>query len=267
MTCTVQNTQFDLAMELLIENGFDGVADAIAIMMNGAMQIERSRYLRAQPYERTDRRRSYANGFKPKSVKTRVGEIELAIPQTRDGVFYPGCLERGLRSERALKIALAEMYVQGVSTRKVAKITEELCGFEISSSEVSRASAELDKQLGAWRSRKLESFPYVYLDARYEKVRHGGVVISVAVLIAVGVDLSGHRELRATIFSSTGTRTGDLNPISSRPCRAYTNSSRQTGKPVTAFAKSAKPAPSLPAADEGVICRKYGNKLTNVMKI
>ncbi len=195
MTCTVQNTQFDLAMELLIENGFDGVADAIAIMMNGAMQIERSRYLRAQPYERTDRRRSYANGFKPKSVKTRVGEIELAIPQTRDGVFYPGCLERGLRSERALKIALAEMYVQGVSTRKVAKITEELCGFEISSSEVSRASAELDKQLGAWRSRKLESFPYVYLDARYEKVRHGGVVISVAVLIAVGVDLSGHREI------------------------------------------------------------------------
>lgn len=195
MTCDVKNTQFDLAMELLIDNGFDGVADAMAIMMNTAMQIERSRYLQAQPYERTEHRRSHANGFKPKSIKTRVGEIQLAIPQTRDGAFYPSSLERGLRSERALKIALAEMYVQGVSTRKVAKITEELCGFEISSSEVSRAGAELDKQLSSWRTRKLGAFPYVYLDVRYEKVRHGGAVISVAVLIGVGVSLSGHREI------------------------------------------------------------------------
>jgi len=87
------------------------------------------------------------------------------------------------------------MYVQGVSARKVAKITEELCGFEVSSSEVSRASAELDEQLSPWRTRELGAFPYVYLDARYEKVRHGGAVISVAVLIAVGVALSGHREI------------------------------------------------------------------------
>lgn len=195
MTCEVQNTQFDMAMELLIDNGFDGMADAISMLMNTAMQIERSRYLRAEPYERTEQRRSHANGFKPKSVKTRIGEIQLAIPQTRDGAFYPGSLERGLRSERALKIALAEMYVQGVSTRKVARITEELCGFEISSSEVSRASAELDKQLSSWRTRKLGAFPYVYLDARYEKVRHGGAVISVAVLIGVGVSLDGHREI------------------------------------------------------------------------
>lgn len=195
MTCNTKNTQFELAMELLIENGFDGMADAIAIMMNGAMQIERSRYLQAEPYERTEKRQSYANGYKPKTIKTRVGEVQLSVPQTRDGGFYPSSLERGLRSERALKIALAEMYVQGVSTRKVAKITEELCGFEVSSSEVSRASAELDAQLSAWRKRELGSFPYVYLDARYEKVRHGGSVISVAVLIAVGVALSGHREI------------------------------------------------------------------------
>lgn len=195
MTCNVKDTQFNLAMELLIDNGFDGVADAVAIMMNGAMQVERSRYLKAEPYERTEQRCGYANGFKPKSVKTRVGEIQLSVPQTRDGNFYPNCLERGLRSERALKIALAEMYVQGVSTRRVAKITEELCGFEVSSSEVSRASAELDEQLAPWRSRELGSFPYVYLDARYEKVRYGGTVITVAVLIAVGVALSGHREI------------------------------------------------------------------------
>ena len=195
MTCIIKNTQFELAMELLIDNGFDGVADAIAIMMNGAMQIERSRYLRAELYERTEQRQSYANGYKPKTVKTRIGEMQLAVPQTRDGAFYPSSLERGLRSERALKIALAEMYVQGVSTRKVAKITEELCGFEVSSSEVSRASAELDEQLSSWRNRELGSFPYVYLDARYEKVRHGGSVISVAVLIGVGVSLTGHREI------------------------------------------------------------------------
>ena len=195
MTCNTQNTQFELAMELLIDNGFDGVADAIAIMMNGAMQIERSRYLRAEPYERTEQRQSYANGYKSKTVKTRIGELQLAVPQTRDGAFYPSSLERGLRSERALKIALAEMYVQGVSTRKVARITEELCGFEVSSSEVSRASAELDEQLSSWRGRELGAFPYVYLDARYEKVRYGGTVISVAVLLAVGVSLTGHREI------------------------------------------------------------------------
>jgi len=195
MTCDVKNTQFELAMELLIDNGFDGIADAIAIMMNGAMQIERSRYLQAEPYERTEKRQSYANGYKPKTVKTRIGAIQLSVPQTRDGAFYPSSLERGLRSERAMKIALAEMYVQGVSTRKVAKITEELCGFEVSSSEVSRASAKLDDQLSSWRNRQLGSFPYVYLDARYEKVRYGGSVISVAVLIAVGVALSGHREI------------------------------------------------------------------------
>ena len=139
MACHKENNHFDLPMELLIENGFDGVADAVSLLMNTAMQIERSRYLQVEPYERTERRQSYTNGYKAKTVKTRVGKVDLTVPQTRDCDFYPQSLERGLRSERALKIALAEMYVQGVSTRKVAKITEELCGFEISSSEVNRA--------------------------------------------------------------------------------------------------------------------------------
>ena len=93
-------------MELLIENGFNSVADAIAIMINGALQTVRSRYLQAEPYERTDRRRGYANGYKPKTVKTRVGKNQLAVPQTRDGEFYPSSLERGLRSERALNRSL-----------------------------------------------------------------------------------------------------------------------------------------------------------------
>ena len=124
--------------------------------------------------------------------------MKLAIPQTRGTEFYPQSLERGLRSERALKLALAEMYVQGVSTRKVTKITEELCGFEVSSAEVSRASKLLDEQLSAWRERPLGAYPYVYLDARYEKVRYGGVVKSCAVLIAVGVDAEGYRQVLGT---------------------------------------------------------------------
>jgi putative transposase len=195
MTCQQDCSQFDLAMELLIDNGFGNVADVVEILMNTAMQIERSRHLQAIPYERTDERRGYANGYKSKTMKTRFGEVKLAVPQTRDCEFYPQSLERGQRSERALKLALAEMYIQGVSTRKVAKITEELCGFEISSSEVSRASETLDDQLKQWRERPLEAFPYVYLDARYEKVRHGGVVVSSAVLVAIGVSSTGHREV------------------------------------------------------------------------
>ena len=198
MTCTTECTQFDMAMELLIEHGFEGIADCIAILMNSAMQLERSRHLNAEPYERTGRRIGYANGYKNKTLHTRVGEVKLAIPQTRGTEFYPKSLERGLRSERALKLALAEMYVQGVSTRKVSKITEELCGVEVSSAEVSRASQLLDEQLSTWRERPLEAYPYVYLDARYEKVRYGGVVKSCAVLVAVGVGVEGYRQVLGT---------------------------------------------------------------------
>lgn len=195
MTCEEDCNQIDEAMELLIANGFSNIAEVVEILMNTAMHIERSRFLQALPYERTSDRRGHANGYKPKTMKTRFGEVQLKIPQTRESDFYPKSLERGLRSERALKLALAEMYVQGVSTRKVAKITEEMCGFNVSSSEVSRASETLDRHLTEWRERPLGAYPYVFLDARYEKVRHGGVVVSSAVLIAVGVDIEGKREV------------------------------------------------------------------------
>jgi transposase-like protein len=115
------------------------------------------------------------------------------VPQVRDGNFYPQCLEKGTRSERALKLALAEMYVQGVSTRKVAAITEQLCGFEVSSTQVSRAAQEMDATLQAWRERPLGEYAYLYLDARYEKVRRNGLVQRAAVLIAVGIGLDGKR--------------------------------------------------------------------------
>ncbi len=195
MTYQEENTSFGQAMELLIQNGFNDIAEPIGILMNAAMKVERSRFLKAAPYERTEQRQGYANGYKQKIFSSRIGSVQLDIPQTRDCDFYPSSLERGLRSERALKLALADMYVQGVSTRKVAKITETLCGFEVSSSEVSRASKELDTQLDLWRNRPLGSYPYVYLDARYENVRTGGVVASCAVLVAIGISTTGHRQV------------------------------------------------------------------------
>lgn len=195
MTHHPDNTLLETICELLDEYGFDGLAEAVTIVLNEAMKVERARHLRAGPYERTEERRGYANGFKAKTVKSRLGELQLAVPQVREGDFYPTSLEKGLRSERALKVALAEMYVQGVSTRKVADITEKLCGFAVTSSEVSRAAGALDEQLSAWRERPLGAYPYVYLDARYEKVRHGGVVIDVAVLLAAGVLPDGRREV------------------------------------------------------------------------
>jgi len=182
-------------LEILTEGGFERLGEAMKILIDAAMIAEREKYIGAGPYERTEARSGYANGFKPKTMKTRVGEIQLAVPQTRDGKFYPSCLEKGQRSERALRLAVAEMYLQGVSTRKVMAITEELCGFEISSSQVSKATAELDSLFRAWRERALGCYPYVYLDARYEKVREGGVVIDQAVLVAVGVFEDGTREV------------------------------------------------------------------------
>jgi putative transposase len=104
------------------------------------MKLEWIEYIGAEPYQRIEQRRDYANGFKPKTINSRIGKLELQVPQTRDGDFYPSALERGERSERALKLAVAEMYVHGVSTRKVAKITAEQCGLDFSSTQVSRAA-------------------------------------------------------------------------------------------------------------------------------
>ncbi|MDG2385456.1 MAG: IS256 family transposase [Pirellulaceae bacterium] len=193
MTRQVESNPFELMVQVLEEQGFDGMANALQILVNEAMLIERSEALRAEPYERTSERRGYANGFKPKTLNTRVGQLELQVPQTRGVEFYPKSLERGVRSERALKLAVAEMYVQGVSTRKVTEITQQLCGLEVSSSQVSRAAALLDEELQSWRTRPLGKLPYLIIDARYEKVRHGGSVVDCAVLVAVGVLPNGKR--------------------------------------------------------------------------
>jgi putative transposase len=180
-------------LEKLTAEGLEGLPEMIQVLVNEAMQIERERYVNAKPYERKEERRGHANGYKDKTVKTRVGEITFEVPQVREGGFYPSALEKGMRSERALTLALAEMYVQGVSTRKVSAITEQLCGTEVSASQVSRAAKLLDEILEAWRGRTLGEIVYLILDARYEKVRLAGKVQDAAILIASGVKKDGKR--------------------------------------------------------------------------
>jgi putative transposase len=198
-------TPIDRVLTVLAEEGFDGMAQAIAVLLNEAMKLERSNFLGADLHERTAARRGHANGYKPKRVKTRVGSVSLQVPQVRDveggAGFYPQSLEKGQRSERALRLAVAEMYVQGVSTRRVAEITRELCGLDVSSTDVSRAAALLDQELEQWRTRPLGRYEVLVLDARYEKVRHGGSVRDCALLTAIGIDEHGKRAVLGTSVS------------------------------------------------------------------
>jgi transposase-like protein len=182
-------------MEQVAEQGLDVLPELIRIVLNAAMQAERSEHLQAEHYQHSEERRGYVNGYKPKTMRTRVGDITFAVPQVREGGFYPQALEKGLRSERALTLALAEMYVQGVSTRKVKAITEQLCGVSISSSAVSQAASQLDTELAKWRERPLGEYPFLFLDAYYEQVREDGQVRHLAVLVAVGVTPQGKREI------------------------------------------------------------------------
>jgi len=193
MTYQPECTLPEELLDTIADGGLAALPDAFRLLLNAAMLLERQKFIGVGPYERSADRQAHANGFKDKTLQTRIGAIPVAVPQVRDGGFYPQSLEKGIRSERALKLALAEMYVQGVSTRKVAAITEQLCGFEVSSAQVSRAAADLDAVLAAWRTRPLEEYPYVFLDARYEKVRQDGQVRDAAVLIASGVDAEGKR--------------------------------------------------------------------------
>lgn len=203
MTHPTQFSGCSEAIQLLAEHGFDGLANVLELLLNEVMKLERCEVLRAAPYQRTEERQGYANGFKDKTVGTRVGDLHLKIPQVRDIDFYPQALERGVRSERALTTALAEMYVQGVSTRKVSKIVEELCGHKISSSTVSRLATQLDEELERWRQRPLSEVPYLVLDARYEHVRRGGTVVDMSLLLAIGITADGHRTVLGVSVSDS----------------------------------------------------------------
>ena len=202
MTHQTENTAIEQVLEEIIANGMQGLEAAVSILINEAMKVERSRVLGAEPWQRSDQRRGYANGYKPRSLRSRIGKLSLQVPQVRGEVkYYPSALERGLRSERALKLAIAEMYVQGISTRKVTEVMEALCGLEVTSAEVSRCAGLLDEQLEKWRTRPLGHFPYLVLDARYENLRQDGTVRSCAVLIAAGVREDGKRSLLGTSCS------------------------------------------------------------------
>ena len=173
------------AYACLLANGLDGAGEALRILVNEASRIERAQHLQAMPYERSAQRVDQANGFKAKTMLTRLGEITFEVPQVRTAGFYPSALERGSRSEQSVNLALAEMYVQGVSTRKVIEVLQKLVGPEvtISSTQVSRCAEKLDVGLDAWRRRPLDETPYVLLDARYERVREAGQVVDCAVLV------------------------------------------------------------------------------------
>lgn len=189
-------TEKKTILEHLTSSGVQNLKPVIEALLNEAMKIEREEALKAAPYERNPERTGYANGFKERDYICRLGSLRIQIPQVRGLSFYPRSLEKGERSERALKLAVAEMYVQGVSTRKVAEITEELCGYDLSSTQVSRCAKLLDEELEKFRNRPLTSkYAYVYFDAEYEKVRHNHTVIDMATLIAIGVNEDGKREI------------------------------------------------------------------------
>lgn len=162
--------------------------------LEDVLEAEMEETLGAAKSERTAERQGYRSGYYTRSLITRIGKIELRVPQDRQGRFHTEVFERYQRSEKALVSALAEMYIEGVSTRKVKKITEELCGHSFSASAISAVVAKLDEQLEAFAGRRLEeAYPYLVLDARYEKVREGGVIASQAVLVAVGIGTDGRR--------------------------------------------------------------------------
>jgi len=184
-------------MEQLMAEGPQAMAQIITALMNLAMRMEREQFLAAGHYERAPERRGYANGTKPKLIDTLAGTLSLDVPKTAgtDEPYYPQALERGRRSCRAVMLAVAEMYVCGVSTRDVERVLAEFGLKSLSSTQVSRAAKLLDDELEAWRRRQLGEIYYLFLDARYEKSRQGGVVRDAAVLSAVGVGPDGRRRV------------------------------------------------------------------------
>src|ERR671913_325998 len=192
----VQGKPSIVAAKALLKGDPEGLRELVRAVLQEALEAEMSDALGAAKSERTTGRLGYRSGYYGRTLVTRVGKLELRVPQDREGRFSTELFERYQRSEKALVAALAEMYVQGVSTRKVKAITEELCGHSFSASVISAVNKRLDESLAQFASRRLEEpFPYLILDARYEKVREGGIVASQAVLIAVGIDWDGRRQI------------------------------------------------------------------------
>ena len=193
----------------LLERGRDFLRVALQALLQAALEAEMTDAIGAEKGERTEARLAYRSGYYPRSWVTRVGTLELRVPQDRAGRFSTELFQRYQRSEKALVGTLAEMYVQGVSTRKVKAVTEALCGHSFSASAISAINKSLDEALRAFAERRLtEAFPYLILDARYEKVREAGIILSQAVLVAVAVDGEGRRQVLGVDLANRESRTG-----------------------------------------------------------
>lgn len=171
----------------------------VEVVLQQLLEAEITEHLGAAPYQRTESRKGHRNGYKSRKLKSRVGTLELLVPQDREGIFSTQLFARYQRNEKALTLALMEMYLEGVSTRKVREVTEELCGTTFSKSTISRLTTALDSELEEWRQRPLEadSYPYLFVDAHYEKVRIGSRIVSEGVLVVCAVREDGFREILA----------------------------------------------------------------------
>jgi putative transposase len=189
--------------EILLDDP-DFLHEIVERVLQELLEAEMSEHIGAAPHERTNARKGYRNGYKPRTLRTRVGILNLLVPQDREGTFSTRLFCRYQRNEKALVLALMEMYVEGVSTRRVKEITEELCGTSFSKSLVSSLAGSLDSELEAWRKRRLEeAYPYLFVDARYEKVRVDGRVVSQGVLVVSGVRDDGFREILGVEVANT----------------------------------------------------------------
>jgi putative transposase len=193
-----------LTQEILLEDP-NFLREIVERVLQEMLEAEMTEHIGAAPYERSATRNGYRNGYKPRTLRTRVGTLNLLVPQDREGNFSTRLFSRYQRNERALCLALMEMYVEGVSTRKVKEVTEELCGTSFSKSLVSSLAGSLDSELEAWRDRRLEAraYPYVFVDARYEKVRVDHKVVNRGVLVVSGVRDDGFREVLGVGIADT----------------------------------------------------------------
>ncbi len=183
----------------------DFLREIVERVVQQLLEAEMSEHIGAAPYERSVMRTGHRNGYKPRTLRTRVGTLNLLVPQDREGTFSTRLFARYQRNEKALVLALMEMYVEGVSTRKVKEVTEALCGTSFSKSLVSSLAGSLDAELSSWRSRPLEAaaYPYLFVDARYEKARVDGRVVSQGVLVVSGVREDGMREVLGVEVADT----------------------------------------------------------------
>jgi transposase-like protein len=198
-------TSGDAAVQAALVDDPDFLRDLVTHVVQEILEAEMTAHLGAAPYERTETRIGQRNGYKPRQLQTRVGTLTLLVPQDRAGTFATQVFARYQRTEKALVLALMEMYLEGVSTRKVREVTEALCGTAFSKSQVSRLTATLDADLAAWRGRSLaeHTYPYLTVDARYEYVRAAGQVTSHGVLIVSGVREDGKRAILAVEVADT----------------------------------------------------------------